>query len=141
MSRPILVGDRVIARPSFGSASCGAEPAVEFHVERVECFLPAVGPPDLALAGRVEGEGGQVDALECALLVREVPGGVRGPPVAGVDRLDGVRAADHRADLAVEGEEGYELGPDLLPPPGDHRVLLAPGPVELRRGPAGGLLL
>jgi hypothetical protein len=36
-----------------------------------------------------------------------------------------VRRADDLPDLDVEGEEGIELGPGVLPEPDDRRVLLA----------------
>ena len=50
----------------------------------------------------------------------------------GVDRLNGVRAADDLADLDVKVEERHELGPGVLPEPHDGRVAGAPGLAELQ---------
>src|SRR4051794_6316920 len=45
------------------------------------------------------------------------------PPVAGVQRLDGICRADHLPDLYVVVEERNELGPRVTPQP-DHRAIL-----------------
>lgn len=68
--------------------------------------------------------------LEGRGFVGEVPAGPDGLADTGVDGLDRVRRADHLADLDVEGEEGNELGPGVLPEPDDRRVLLAPSFLE-----------
>lgn len=61
----------------------------------------------------------------------EVPAGLDRPPVAGVEGLDGVGGADDAADLHVVVQERHELGPRVLPQPGDRRLLPAPLAGEL----------
>jgi hypothetical protein len=72
-----------------GLHPCGGKSAVEELVELVEGALPLVVPALPAAAGGVQGEGGQVEALEGGLLVGEVAAGGGRAAVAGVEGLDG----------------------------------------------------
>ena len=60
-----------------------------------------------------------------------MPTGFDRSPVAGVERLDRVRRAQHGADLDVVVQERDELIPGVVPQLGDHRVAPAPGVGEL----------
>lgn len=104
--------------------------AFEGDREGVERGLPPHGPSCLAPAGRVQGPGDEVEALQGGLFGREVPAGADGAPVAGVDGLDRVRRADDPADLHVVVQEGHELRPGVVPQPHDRGVPLAPLPVN-----------
>lgn len=106
----------------LGLLPAGAEAPVDGDLEGVQRGLPAVGPADPPAPGGVQGHRGQVQALEGGLLGGEVPAGVDRAVVAGVQGLDRVRGADDGADLAVEGQEREELGPGVLPQPGDRGV-------------------
>jgi hypothetical protein len=55
-----------------------------------------------------------------------VAAGLDRPPVAGVERLDRVRAAQDLADLQVIVQERDELLPGVVPEPDDRRIPLAP---------------
>jgi hypothetical protein len=60
-----------------------------------------------------------------------VAAGLDRPPVAGVEGLDGICAAQDLADLDVVVQEGNELLPGVLPQPDDRRIPGAPGLGEL----------
>jgi hypothetical protein len=75
-----------------------------------------------APAGRVEGAGDRVEALEHARLEEEVPAGSEALSVADVEAFDGVGGADDPPDLDAEVEEGHELRPARAPEPGDGRT-------------------
>jgi hypothetical protein len=62
---------------------------------------PPHRPSCLALAGRVQGSGDQVEAFHGGLVGGEVAAGPDGAAVAGVDRLDRVGGADDLADFDV----------------------------------------
>ena len=98
---------------------------------------PPHRPPCPAVPGGVKGAGDEVEALDRGLLGREVPPGLDGPAVAGIQRLDRVRGADHRADLRVVVQERDELLPGVLPQPDHRRVLPAPLLRQLVQGRAG----
>ena len=108
-----------------------AETAVEGDVEGVQGTLPPVGPALAAAAGGVEADDDEVEVLEGGLLGGEVAAGLDRAAEPGVQRLDRVGRADQRADLLVEGQEGNELGPGVLPEPYDRRVPLLPLPGEI----------
>jgi hypothetical protein len=62
--------------------------------------------------------------------------GLDRPPVAGVQGLDGICAAQHLADLDVVVQERDELLPGVVPQPDDRRIPLAPPFGQLvERGP------
>jgi hypothetical protein len=77
----------------------------------------------------VKGPGDQVEAFDRRLLGREVAAGFDRPPVAGVQRLDRIGRADHRADLDVVIEEGDELVQRFLPQPDHSAVALTTFPI------------
>jgi hypothetical protein len=90
--------------------AAGADASVEGDVEGVEGGFPAVGPAFAAVAGGVQGHGGQVEALEGGLFGGEVAAGVDGAAVAGVQRFQRVGGGDDGADLPVEepvAESGF----------------------------------
>ena len=126
----------------IGLLPASADAAVEGDVEGVQRCLPAVGPAPAATAGGVQADDGQVQVLERGLLVGEVPTGLDRAAEAGIQRLDGVGGGDDGADLGVEGQEGDELGPGVLPQPDDGWVAGLPGRGEarqrLQRGRLGG---
>jgi hypothetical protein len=65
-----------------------------------------------------------------------VAAGLDRPPVAGVEGLDGIGAAQDAADLDVVVQEGDELLPGVMPEPDDRRIPLAPPFGQLvQRGP------
>lgn len=105
----------------------------ESYRECVEGGLPSHRPACVAAAGGVQRPGGEVEALQRGLVVREVPSRADSAAIAGVERLDRVCAADHAPDLDVVVEERYELAPGVLPELADRRVLLAPLRVELHK--------
>jgi hypothetical protein len=92
--------------------------------ESIERRLPPYGPPGLSGAGGVEGPGDQVEARQRRQLGGEMASGLDRPPVAGVQRLDRVRAADDRPDLDVVVQERDELLPRVLLQPDDRPVTL-----------------
>jgi hypothetical protein len=55
-----------------------------------------------------------------------MPAGTDCAPVSGIDRLHGVRGADHSLYLDVVVQERHELAPEVLLEPGDRRVLGTP---------------
>jgi len=67
------------------------------------------GPSCPAFTGRVQRAGGQVEALHGGLLVGEVAADPHGPPVACIQRLNRIRAANDLADLDVVVQEWHEL--------------------------------
>lgn len=87
-----------------GSFSLSVVPVVRPAVgegdgERVQCGFPSCDlfyPP---LAGRVQRPDGQVQALQCGLLVGEVAARPDGAAEPGVEALNRVRRADDPADL------------------------------------------
>lgn len=87
--------------------------------EGVQGRLPPRRPSCPTLTGRVQRPGREIEALEGGLLGREVPTGPDRTPVAGIDRLDRVRRADHASDLDVVVEERDELAPRVVPQPAD----------------------
>src|SRR4029453_6570290 len=105
----------------------GREAVREGDRERVQCWLPSGGPSCPAAPGRVQRSGDQVEALECGLLGREGAAGLDRSAVAGVERLDRVRAAQHPADLQVVVQERDELVPGMVPKLDDRRVTATPG--------------
>lgn len=68
----------------------GGQATVEGHVESVEGLLPALGPPGPALAGRIQGHHGHVDALQSSLLVGKVAASLHSLADPGVHALNGV---------------------------------------------------
>ena len=96
-------------------AAAGSDAAVEGDVEGAQGGLPAVGPANPSLAGGVEAAYGQVQHLQRRLLGGEMASGVDRAAEPGVERLDGVGAADDSADLHVEAEEGHHLRPRVGP--------------------------
>jgi hypothetical protein len=101
------------------SFACGEQAAFEGDREGVECWLPAVHPSSSTAAGRVKAAHDHEEAFERGLLVGEVPFGPRGATHAGVQGLDRVGGVDDPADLRVVGQERGELGPGVLPQPGE----------------------
>jgi hypothetical protein len=91
--------------------------SVGFHLIPQTCSVASCG---------VECSCDEVEALQRGRVVREMAPWADGASVAGVDRLDRVRAADHAADLDVTVQERDELALRVLPEPADRRALLVP---------------
>src|SRR4029453_4882891 len=96
--------------------------AFEGEGEGVEGWLPTGDPSCPAPPGRVQRREREGETFEGGLLGREVAASPHRSPDAGVERLDGVGAADDATDFDVEGEERHELGPRAVPQPHDGRV-------------------
>lgn len=75
--------------------------------------------------------GRRVEAFQGRLLCGELAPGPDRAPVAGVEGIDGVVAADDPPNFDVVVQECYELAPDILPQPDDRRVLPTPFGGEL----------
>lgn len=74
------------------------EPTCEGDRERVERWFPPDDPACSATAGRVKRPGHEIQTLQRRGLIWEMAPGSDSPPVAGVDRLDSVRRADHLSE-------------------------------------------
>jgi hypothetical protein len=70
---------------------------------------------------------GDVEGVEGGLLVGKVAAGVDRAAELRVEGFDGVGGGDDRADLGVEGQEGDELGPGVLPELDDGGAAGLPG--------------
>jgi hypothetical protein len=128
------VGAGSITRTVFRlvrSVRSGVRPAVtECDGEGVDHRLPTHRPSCPPGPGRVQAAGHKIQALQRGLLGRKMTSGPYRPSVAGIQRLDGVRRADHLPDLEVVIEERNELGPGVPPQPDHAAIFLPPFLVE-----------